>query len=755
MSLSRSKVTLVIVIAILAAVASSAVALRGHFAPTEEFQAFEVATSQLSTIYSFSLSNNISLPTNNFTILSNPQSQNATVKNNRLFGSFSSANTVAITFQEDVNVSAVEYPYFQVSVTTAPDFTPTSGFGFGLRFLARLTDGSTVLLWNGDLPVEHVHSGGTVTLSAYVLNYNPNIDEIIGIRLYAEERAGINSEYSIQVNSIVTSSVNQVPNCSSPVCYIPIAAPTGTGYFDTLVADTVFTGQSDYRIGLSYGGRMFVSRAYSNGSNHVSIIAHSPNATLQGTILASIPVSSPALFIISNSIPMSVHIQNVKLTFTPVPAHAIDFLNTNLPWQTSEALLFAELMLVFALPAELLILRIQWKTALVAGIIMRLMIMPWTAHPADTLTFIRTAYLYYHEGWGPIFYNPPTIFALSIPTGSMQIYYVLGLDQIDKSFLFHYGGVLATFFVKLPFLLADIASVLILSTVSKDKKYAMFYFLNPFSIYISAVWGQYEGVTTLALIAGYTATVKLRPKLASLAGFGGLLLGGLIELFGFFAIPMLATYLVIKRLHMQLVIPVSGTLLALLIPSSLSQYVFSFRPSDRVFQPGLYSFSGSFGVDSQVPLIAAVTAAVILSVYSLTRTSAFFSTLAPVSAAIISFELFAGSQPQFMLIPLGLLTLLFAARNDKEGLVFVWLCGAILAFISIVGTQSFAYLLTGIGYYMIPLIEGGPHLKFYAVGLLIVGVGLLSRAYKKFSFPLISLTVVSAVGLAWFLVNFI
>ena len=97
---------------------------------------------------------------------------------------------------------------------------------------------------------------------------------------------------------------------------------------------------------------------------------------------------------------------------------------------------------------------------------------------------------------------------------------------------------------------------------------------------------------------------------------------------------------------------------------------------------------------------------------------------------------------------------MFAARNDIDGLEFIWICGAVLAFISIVGTQSFAYLLIGQGYYLIPLIEGGQHLRFYALGLLIVNAGLLSRAYRRLPLMLTSLFIVILAGLGWFLVNF-
>jgi len=249
----RNRVPFVVILVLLTATATSALALKGYFAPTSEFEAFDIPTAQLNTIFSFSLVDNISLPTNNFTVLYNPQSQNTTVSNDTFFGSFSYVNTTAVGFQETTDINATKNPYFEVSVTTSPDFTSTSGFAFGLRFLSRLSDGSVVLLWNDALPtIEHVPSGGTTLLKVYVLNYGPNVVDIIGIRLYAEERAGIDSDYRIRINSITASSLNPVPYCSSVPCYVPVTLPNNLGYFDTMVTDTTFTGQSNYKIAFSY-----------------------------------------------------------------------------------------------------------------------------------------------------------------------------------------------------------------------------------------------------------------------------------------------------------------------------------------------------------------------------------------------------------------------------------------------------------------------------------------------------------------------
>src|SRR5207253_2967276 len=121
----------------------------------------------------------------------------------------------------------------------------------------------------------------------------------------------------------------------------------------------------------------------------------------------------------------SVQIINLMLTFTQVPS--IGYVSP-VPQQTSLLLILFMTRLVFVVPAEVLILRLRWKIALMTGIIARLAIMPWTGGGVDTLLYIREAYLYYHLGWAPLVYNPPTIFALAAPIGSMQFYYLLGLD---------------------------------------------------------------------------------------------------------------------------------------------------------------------------------------------------------------------------------------------------------------------------------------------------------------------------------------
>jgi len=152
-SLDRSRVALVTILVVIIITGTSAFALKGFFAPTSEFQAFDIPTSQLSTIYSFSLGDSLSLPTNNFTLLYHSQSRNDTVSSNTLFGSFSSSNSTSAVFQENVNVNASKYSYVEATVTTAPYYSSTSGFGFGLRFLVRLAEGSVIQLINDQLPV--------------------------------------------------------------------------------------------------------------------------------------------------------------------------------------------------------------------------------------------------------------------------------------------------------------------------------------------------------------------------------------------------------------------------------------------------------------------------------------------------------------------------------------------------------------------------------------------------------------------------
>ncbi len=162
-------------------------------------------------------------------------------------------------------VDAVSYPYFELSVTTAPTYTSVSGFSFGLRFLVKLVDGSTALEYNDKLSIEHVPSGTTSVLKVYVLNYDSNIRTIVGIRLYAEERAGIGSNFSIRINSITASSMNRVPFCASSICYVTLTLPNATGSFDTLVADTDIAGQTSYNVAFYYANQTVISRTYHHG----------------------------------------------------------------------------------------------------------------------------------------------------------------------------------------------------------------------------------------------------------------------------------------------------------------------------------------------------------------------------------------------------------------------------------------------------------------------------------------------------------
>jgi len=206
LSLNRSTVALVTILLLLTVTGASAFALRGFFSPTNEFQAFDIPTSQLSTIYSFSLGNSILLPTNNFTVLYHSQTQNDTVANGTLFGSFSSSSATSTVFQENIDLNATKYPYIEVSVTTAPNYTPTSGFAFGLRFVLRLTDGSIIQPLNDQLPIEHVPSGEPATLKVYVPNYTPTY-KILSAYVFTQRSALGSNQHT---HSILTQLSHQV-----------------------------------------------------------------------------------------------------------------------------------------------------------------------------------------------------------------------------------------------------------------------------------------------------------------------------------------------------------------------------------------------------------------------------------------------------------------------------------------------------------------------------------------------------------------
>lgn len=104
------------------------------------------------------------------------------------------------------------------------------------------------------------------------------------------------------------------------------------------------------------------------------------------------------------------------------------------------------------------------------------------------------------------FYNYST--NCDYPPAYLYVLWVIGkiYQFFDPSFS-HTDGLLLTILIKIPPVLADIASAFLIAQILKahtsvDKAYTMglIYAFNPLILFVSAVWGQVDGIMTLLML---------------------------------------------------------------------------------------------------------------------------------------------------------------------------------------------------------------------------------------------------------------
>jgi len=156
------------------------------------------------------------------------------------------------------------------------------------------------------------------------------------------------------------------------------------------------------------------------------------------------------------------------------------------------------------------ILRHKLAAILVIGIIVRLILMPISAHPFDVsvwyglsenilkdgpLSLQAFPPLWYHYMMVPIAYGYSWLSGV-LSTGAIPMTSIpTALDFYPAFNLQYVPGLLFNFIVKIPFLISDIALAVLLykivEEITKSKglaeKAAILWFLNPFVIWISAV----------------------------------------------------------------------------------------------------------------------------------------------------------------------------------------------------------------------------------------------------------------------------
>jgi hypothetical protein len=177
---------------------------------------------------------------------------------------------------------------------------------------------------------------------------------------------------------------------------------------------------------------------------------------------------------------------------------------------------------------------------LLVGIAIRLVLMPIAAHPYDIYIWYKVSTEIINNGPFSIQAFPPLWYHyMMIPIAYIYNYLSGALSQCaipmaslpsDLNFYPSYNiqfvpGLLFNFLVKLPFLLSDSLICLMLYKIVLEitgqknlaQKGALFWFLNPFVIWISAGWGMWDTLPALFSLITCYYIVKKRMIVAALS----------------------------------------------------------------------------------------------------------------------------------------------------------------------------------------------------------------------------------------------
>src|SRR5437879_13242077 len=99
-------------------------------------------------------------------------------------------------------------------------------------------------------------------------------------------------------------------------------------------------------------------------------------------------------------------------------------------------------------------------------------------------------------------------------------------------------------FLKLPLILCDVGIFFVLLRFTKKLVPATLFFLNPFPIYLSAVWGTYDSLMLFPLVLGmYVLTTRNDTTKSSFS----FVISVLLKLFGFLTYAILICESLVHR----------------------------------------------------------------------------------------------------------------------------------------------------------------------------------------------------------------
>jgi len=200
---------------------------------------------------------------------------------------------------------------------------------------------------------------------------------------------------------------------------------------------------------------------------------------------------------------------------------------------------------------------LSWRTAILIGLLVRLLLCFWTGNPSDFEIFIRTGYhvahgasptqqkVYYVEGIGQPTY--PYVSGLGYPS-PWGLYLALAYKTyqlLPISSYFYY------FLIKLLPIAGDLIATYIIyrlaleytKNLKKAQTLSLVFFLCPFVIFISSVWGMFDSIPILFTLISILLLLYEKPYWSALS----LGLGILFKIIPIIYLPVQLLFLRKKR----------------------------------------------------------------------------------------------------------------------------------------------------------------------------------------------------------------
>ncbi len=670
------------------------------------------------------------------------------------------SSPTSLVMTQDLSINLTEYPILYVQIEV------TQGVGYGIRFFSSV-DNKTIPLWTNADVLDHRKGTGqleNIQLNEQLLselNTGTAAKNITEMQIYVERGPSTSpTPFSVVIQKIEFLS------------YQIVTSPTVGSYhsvyftFDNLPVNNASWILNKIDLGLQVSaspGATYVIYQFNGSSTIASTVFHySPDtASYQyslypsgtNTILPdSLPPSGNYSLVV---VALSGVINSVKLqgvSFVSLPAQTQDQVLSNTigsSWWYVYLMLF-----LFVIPfcTAVQLYRIYrsgneikgWHVgaALAIGLGCRFALAPVAYQPSDLMVYATSArgwfdYATPSTSYGPTL--PLTYFLYWIPYSFYALFLKLGFH--DFFILNHQIGFFETIFLKVFPITADLAvCYLILSfdSSTRGRILAFFYFLNPLSIYISSVWGQYEAATIALVVLGFRFMLGRNGVIHEFKASLAFILSALVEVVGLIPLALLlAKSLVTRR----------AKIIGTLIVASPIVLLFVYPPEWHLIY---LLFSGSVGAStallfgnphtpytifSNFPSLAAYHPLILFlllagAVFVARRKYEIQDMIAFTFVCFVIFLLFAGQEPQWWLFIVPL-CIIYAIVSGKFALgPYMLVFGTLTAFLILSFTQGSGYMLFGSAKLdLLPAIENARHgIDIYTVTTTIgalVSVGCL------------------------------